>query len=283
MFETIRFSRQKTDRQAGSTMLIAIFLSTIILSIGLGAAEMVIKELNFSSDLLFGEQAYYAAESGVEVALMKLEKLPVEHIEDVRLPLGAAAFSPRIDNIIRAGDELEAMRLEPLQTKRWRLLADTDAGLGAQLSPAFHFDVAVDPTGSDWQWKVLCQDIIGSTHSLQAVLSDQPVYLDFLYHPAVLGLAGNGIQTDFADWVAGRVPGIPELATDTCFFSLQNLSSNNLDFVITNQIDLMAPPVAKVESTGYAGNRQKRIDFDYAQQNLGGLFDFIFFHWEEEE
>lgn len=280
MFKKLRFSRHKTDRQAGSTMLIAIFLSTIILSIGLGAAEMVIKELNFSSDLLFGEQAYYAAESGVEVALMKLETSPVEHIENVRLPLGDAAFSPKIDNITLPGETFETMRLEPLQTKRWRLLADIDDGLSTDLSPAFHFDIAMDPTGSGWQWKVLCQDIIGSTHSLQAVLSDQSFYPDFLYHPAVIGLAGNGTSTDFANWVAGRVPGVPELAADTCFFSLQNLSSNNLDFVITNQIDPMAPPTANVESTGYAGNRQKRIDFDYAQQNLGGLFDFIFFHWE---
>ena len=258
-------------KNSGSTFIIAIFLSVIILSLGLGGAQMVIKELNFSSDLLFGEQAYYAAESGVEVALMSLESSPVQHVANVTVPLGTAAFMPSITNITLPGKTF-SFSLTPLQTTRFRLLVDDDDSLIYDPQASQSFDMDVLPGGKDWQWKTLCQDSSGRTHALQNV-DDNALNDNFLFNSRAKGFVPGGSEEEFDPWVANMVP-------ETCFFSVQNLSDINLDFTFTPLVNSLAPPVARIESVGLAGNRQKKISFNYAQQNLGGLFDFVLFHWE---
>lgn len=259
-----------TFRHPGAVFPTAVFLSVIILSLGLGAAQTVIKELNFATDLLFSEQAYYAAESGVESALIDLDKRPVQHrIVGVENLGEEGSFEPFIFNQNVAGDDFD-FTIPPLASQRFRLLRDRTADLVYSPVLASEFDIEVTPSGESWQWKVLCQNGAGETASLQNTL-DTGSYPNFLATQP--GKEGNGLANSFGTWISDK--------DDTsCFFSVQSLSeATNLEFVFTPR-NTIAPPIATVRSTGRAGNRQKRIEFDYAQQNLGGLFDFVFFHWE---
>ena len=261
-----------TFRNPGAVFPTAVFLSVIILSLGLGAAQTVIKELNFATDLLFSEQAYYAAESGVEAALIDLQENPVQHVTSTIVDLGNSTFEPLIFNT-RLNTETFNFVVRPLASQRFRLLADSDETdvYAPELASAFDIEVTADGLDDlDWQWKALCQNPSGETFALQDTLTTGN-YADFLINNEGKDAAGRAIN--FANWRTTN-------NGNNCFFSVQSLSeSNNLNFTFTAN-DIIAPPVAKVRSIGKAGQRQKRIEFDYAQQNLGGLFDFVFFHWE---
>jgi len=244
-----------TFRHPGAVFPTAVFLSVIILSLGLGAAQTVIKELNFATDLLFSEQAYYGAESGVETALIDLQTNPVQHVVSASVDLGQGSFEPLIFNQIIPEQVFDSV-IPPLASQRFRLV--------------HAFDINVTPGGESWQWKVLCQNAASETASLQDTLPTGN-YPNFLASNS--GKDSSGNVTDFNTWLGDK-------NQESCFFSVQSLSeATDLDFEFT-ALETIAPPVATVRSTGKAGNRQKLIQFDYAQQNLGGLFDFVFFHWE---
>jgi len=230
---------------------------------------MVVRELAFSSDLLHGEQSYYAAESGVEVVLMNLEQNPVQHILDHSDTVGSAEYFPLIDNLVSPGDDFSFV-LNPLKSRRFRLLRDTDDSLSYSDELAYDFDINVQPSGQDWQWKVLCkEESSGRTKSLQDTL-DTAGSNAFL--PNVTGKDDDGADAPFATWILNMTP-------KSCFFSVQNLTSS-ADLTFTFQPrESIAPSVATVRAIGQAGNRQKLIEFEYTQQTLGSLFDFVFFHW----
>ena len=61
-------------KESGSILLPTLILSGMMLALALALTKIVSNELQFSADLLLSERAYFAAESGVEQALLSLKK-----------------------------------------------------------------------------------------------------------------------------------------------------------------------------------------------------------------
>lgn len=61
----------------GSALLVALLIMGVLMAISLGLSTLVLRETIVTKDLLDAGRAYYAAESGIEIALSNLEnKLP---------------------------------------------------------------------------------------------------------------------------------------------------------------------------------------------------------------
>lgn len=74
---TIRFAGRFTNVKQGSALLIAILVMGILLTLTMGLSDLVIREIRQTGDAVAAGKAYFAAEAGVENALMDLhENLP---------------------------------------------------------------------------------------------------------------------------------------------------------------------------------------------------------------
>ncbi len=69
--------RQKAE---GYIMIIAFILGAMIVTLGLGVQKLLFTELTFAAQMLQSERAHFAAESGVEQALLWLQKNEIEHL-----------------------------------------------------------------------------------------------------------------------------------------------------------------------------------------------------------
>jgi Tfp pilus assembly protein PilX len=63
-------SFKRLSQKKGIALIFSIFLSTIFLTIALGTLNIAVKELNFSSSAKDTNNAFYAADSGIECALL---------------------------------------------------------------------------------------------------------------------------------------------------------------------------------------------------------------------
>ncbi|MFM7088299.1 MAG: pilus assembly PilX N-terminal domain-containing protein, partial [Candidatus Paceibacterota bacterium] len=63
------FFRQKNKRKEGFVMLFAVVLTSIIMAIALGLAEMSLRAVSFSSTGPQSNEAFFAADTGAECAL----------------------------------------------------------------------------------------------------------------------------------------------------------------------------------------------------------------------
>ena len=277
-------------RNKGSVFLIAIIIGMIVLTAGLGLMNIFMKELRFSSDFVFSEMAYYAAESGVEEALLMLEEEPVQHLvpdETSRNPAehGIIDFELgtmihlRIDNLRDNFD----FNLKPKENVKFRLKKDTDFSKNNTLEVISDWKVTVqDLDGASldnaWSWKIACQKA-DDTVSIQGRggTGSNGNYNNFVnetgkeVNETVTILTGNhSISTFFS--------GLNETEKQTCFFSATNLQEDKtLTFNFENS-SYMSPHKTTITSIGKNNFREKIIKFDYAQKNLGGLFDFVLFH-----
>lgn len=59
----------KLQRSGGFTILFAVMLSSIVLAIALGVANIALKEINFSTSAKDANDAFFAADTGAECAL----------------------------------------------------------------------------------------------------------------------------------------------------------------------------------------------------------------------
>ena len=57
------FKISNTSKQNGSTLIVAVVVAAMLLTIGIGAAKILVKDVEFSADLMLSEKAYFAAES----------------------------------------------------------------------------------------------------------------------------------------------------------------------------------------------------------------------------
>lgn len=262
----------KSPRQEGSALLIGIMLSGIMLTLGVMAARLAVREVQFSADLFLAERAYLSAESGVERALWKLKDDPLAHVETTNDPtLGDANTTVSIRNLVdtTTGNFPPAefsFGLPPLQSQKFRFRHDTDPSANTNQTPVTG-PVRLQLNGpTDLFWRFLCQDPSGRTQALQAQISGS----NFNDLTALNGLTDDGVSTTFNAW--GSVD------KNTCYLSVQNLSSDVRIFTFSGTT--MAPHAAHIHAVGVHDGREKHIVFDYAQKNLGALFDFSFLHSE---
>lgn len=266
----------------GSALLIGIFLSGLMLTVGVTAARLAVREVQFSADLFLGEKAYTSAESGVERALLKLKTEPLAHLEPTNAgPTGDVNAQVSIRNLINTttGDfplESFAFELPPLASQKWRLRKDIDPGEATTPSDITSpLKVDLNSSGK-WFWRFLCQDTAGRTQALQGEANNNGV-LDLLTQT---GRTDEGLATTFNAWSG--------INKDTCYVSVQNTTAGNDDCSVSPNAcrtftfsgTVMAPHAAHIHAIGQHQDREKHIRFDYAQKSLGSLFDFSFLHSE---
>lgn len=263
----------KTSKKEGSVLLISIILSGMILSIGASTAKTLIKEIEFTSDLLLAEKSYFAAESGIEIALLELKKQPVRNIVNQEISLGSEVVSDlNIENRI---NKFEIKLLKNGNTK-FRLAQQINENdlIGAtpiNIQKITKFSVE-NVDGKKFHWKVLCKKntktvaIQGDYESnLFSSISESGIFENEDGDVLLSSSLDSFLQNN--DY-------------QKCFLSFENLSDSELKITL-NAPQKIAPNKAKITAVGKAGNREKRIVFDYAQKNLGSLFDFVFFHSDE--
>ncbi len=263
-------------KSPGSILIVAIILGAIVLSLGLNLVRIFAKEVHFAADLLFSEQAYFAAESGAEKALIKLKNEPVEYLKDHKIE-----FGNKVKTILNIENLKEAFSfpLPPKGNIKFRLQKDLDPSETTTLEAVDSWDlqVAAETDFNNekiWQWKIFCQKdqkTLGIQNTLEV-----GEFLSFQEQRGTFtNVDGNSFPlVSIADFFTSLTPEEKQ----TCFFSATNMSeTETLDFKFEN-IEKMSPEKARVVSTGIAKNRSKTIIFDYAQKKLGTLFDFVLFH-----
>lgn len=261
------------SKNKGSVLLISILLSGMILSIGASAAKILIKEIEFTSDLVFAEKSYFAAESGVEIALLELKKHPVRNIVNQEILLNNGTISSlNIENRI---DEFE-INLPKNGNTKFRLKKQTNENdpLGMTIinvEKTTNFLVK-NPEKKKFHWKVLCQKnkkTVAIQNDHENILFDSNAEFGIFENED-----GNVSQSSSLDNF------LQNNDYQNCFFSFENLEDTEIKITL-NAPQKTAPNKAKITAIGKSGNREKCIVFDYAQKNLGSLFDFVFFHSDE--
>jgi hypothetical protein len=281
-------------KNKGSSLIMALLMGGMLLTLGVIGTKMMLKQVQFSSDLLLSTRAHYAAESGVERALYALKIFPVRHLETAEIDVG----DPTADNeharaLVSIGNkETEgAFVFSENETMKIRLALQDSTIDEQDIAPSplpsatismtetpdwsvinnFQIQKVSDPDITDeiaqYQWRVLCTTDGSSTVAQEGEQQSNNT----------LDSVASGIQTF-----------ITSQSFKNCFLSIASLdfSGNPLNpkkirLKITGTSgQKIAPPAAKVRVEGIAQDRKKIVEFDYRQKNLGGLFDFSLFHEE---
>lgn len=84
----------KTKENRGFVILMAVTLASIMLSISMGVANIVFRELKFSTSARAGNDAFFAADNGIECALYS-DKYPTSSFP-VAGPVGVVACASAV-------------------------------------------------------------------------------------------------------------------------------------------------------------------------------------------
>lgn len=252
-------------KQDGSVLLPTLIISGMILALALSLTKIVSNELQFSADLLLGERAYFAAESGVEQALLSLKDEPINLIErTTKLSKGSETTVTTFNKLEEFDFEIEAS-----ETLRWRLGRDLDPGFGVTRNMVRDLQISGQNLADNMQWKIQCA---GST----LASSLQRRAISNLITPIASGVwdeDGDIGETTIESFLAS-------IDDETiCYISLTNFGKD----IISGRVYAprkMAPAQTKVRALGYAGGREKVIEFEYRQKNLAPFFDFGLLHSE---
>ncbi len=296
----------KTHKKEGSILVVTLLLAGLVLMLGLSAANLLARELNFSTDVLFTERAYYGAESGVETSLVSLNEDPVQHIDPQTEKIDLPGLSDDVDVSFYAinnqvkGSESEKFEfeLDSFDAQKFRFNYDTDPSDGpVARQTSGNFSLKITPS-SKFQWRFICP--LQSGTGTYALVGEETSGLKNSFLNAVNGIvedvtpeAAPLTPTNFNAWTQvctewfypptgggiGHCNASANINQDKCFFSIQNLSPDAAAYEVTPMgSSVMSPHLSEVTSRATAGDRTKLIQFDYLQKNLGSLFDFSFYH-----
>lgn len=257
-----------------------IILSVLVMSLLLGISRSVAKKMTFSADFFFGEKAYFAAESGVEKALILLKDAPAKHGE---IPITFSTDPTEIELSIHNNSQEFLFSLAPFASRKLRLQVNTK---GETYAPANLSKISIsaspengNPLPEMFLWSIQCRTEDNTTVSIQSSASE-------VQSGEIFNWNGNYDDKD------GKTrPQFPvsqfwedELASEdeqkSCFLSFQNLTDTPLSVNIKSHG--IPPERAIITATGKAQNRQKKIEFEYLQNNLSSFFNFGLLHTEKE-
>lgn len=266
-FSRSRIKRYKNPRKKGYVLLVTFLVSALILTVGMTLAQILAREIHFSSDLWFAEKAYFAAESGVEKALIELKKNPVNWIEQETnldfFPDESADFSLQTQNRVQQN----TFTIPAQDTVQFRLRVDGNSSYVEEVSPVTDFDIS--PSSDKFRWKIQCQaenivSLTGTGFSGERLLED----LWGSYDPGE-GLVRVASAQDF-------FAALTEDQKKTCFMTF-TAGQGNVSVELSSSGNVFfSPPIALIRSVGTSVTRQKIIEFDYRQKNLSPFFDFVF-------
>lgn len=275
----------KTKNPGAATLIVSVILSGLILTVGLGLARLLSTELQFSADLMLGERAYFAAESGVETALWALQKNdenisqdPVNSVTDDEsgvvaylVPGGKSSFALEIAS---RKTKFE-VTLPPRRPIKLLLRRDLDPKLSTNMQPVQSLDITLseDAENAPLDWKILCPgESLQSSDSAGTVELHLTNSLESFKKMTGLRDNGNATKPMYAD---AFLNGVDD--STKCYLSITNFGDIDTALIFETT-DGMSPFAPLVTARGMAGNREKEVSFRYRQKNLSELFGFGLFH-----
>ncbi|MCK5460558.1 hypothetical protein KAI58_01070 [Candidatus Gracilibacteria bacterium] len=268
--------KELSFKKNGSVLLVTILLGGMILTIGTGAAKILIKEIQFSSDLLFAEKSYFAAESGVEIALFELKNEPIRHLVNQEIDLGNGTLTNlSIKNRVDSSENfiITLLKNESTKFRLSRQKTDSDNLLAPIINKekVENFKIT-NSANKTFHWKVLCKDEVdNATVVIQGDTSSElnPSTSNGIFEDA----NGDFYENTNLAWF------LQESNYKNCFLSVENLEREDTIYLSFQGVgEAMTSNKATISAIGLSGGREIHIAFDYAQKNLGTLFDFVFFH-----
>jgi|GEM_PF-4835323 len=201
----------------GSALLISIFLSGLMLTVGIMSARLAVQEAQMSADLFLSEKAYLSAESGVERSLWLLKSEPLAHVAPTTdILLGDSQTTVSVNNLIdNTVDNFPknqfSFTLPNLGSQKFRFRHDSDNTITTSetLIPG-SVQIDLDTPGTLF-WRFLCQDSAGQTQSLQGRLNSITSVGDIT---ATNGKTDDGVDTTFNTWAG--------IEKSSCYISIQN-------------------------------------------------------------
>lgn len=231
----------------GNMVVYGFALSAMILTLGQSILRLQGAEMQFSANLYYAEQAYYAAESGLEQSLMWLENEPLEYLKDY----APEELLPDVEQAITIENNLPefSFMLGPEEAKQFTLQVDTDPNnrLGAS--------VPVETIGSF--------QLIADTDGVPVAGVVNTYELNLC-----LGSPQNSIEASSANGAPKTVSN--PITNGKCIVQItnQNVATSDpnenaertMTFTFTRESG-MSPHRAQITSIGKAGTREKHLSF----------------------
>lgn len=266
----------RTNKQKGATLVTTLILSGLVLSITLGLAKVVAKELEFSADFFFGEKAYFAAESGVETALLRLKRDPITNGNiPIKLESNTQKITTKVSLNIDNLTENVSFMLDGYRSRKLRLKKYEDKQERPVKLQDLHITVGSDDFRNNqnlFLWGIQCQKN-GKTIAIQGK-SPSAQREDFFSWSGDYD-DEKGFTTPFYS-ISAFWNDLTETEKISCLLSFQNLTEQTLSIQLENMS--MPPEKAMVTARGYSKNREKTIQFEYLQNNLSSFFNFGLLH-----
>lgn len=257
---------QKGDsKKQGYVLVVTFVLSSLILGVGISLAQVLATELEFSADLLFAEKSYFAAESGIEKALIELKENPIQQIDD-SFYLSDADESAEFNLNIGNGIKDISFTIPEKGNIQFQLKKDTDDTEGADEQPVT--DLFIQPSNTNFRWKVQCEQQCSSCargKKTRAIVNNWSAQGGGKDLKELKDENGKSVQVFWG-----------ELKTEekkSCFLTLENMKDEDLKIEITSG-EYFTPPKAQIKSIGKSGSRKKIMTFDYTQKKLANIFNF---------
>ena len=246
----------------------------MLLSLALALTKIVSSELQFSTDLLLAERSYFAAESGVEIALLSLKEHPINYVNMTQ----DLANTSTATILVKNSEESFPFLLEAKEAIRWQLGIDSNPSMTPEITLVRDFKIEkIEGDFHRLQWKIQCENADEVTEMIQSRAS-----LDLVTKTST-GIYDNGETTypntsieDFLD---------PLEADALCFITLTNFGDSDIIEGTVSTITeegteekTMAPAQTHIRAIGKARGREKIIEFEYRKKNLNPFFDFGLLH-----
>ncbi len=257
----------------GSILLPTVIVSGMILALALALTKIVSSELQFATDLLLSERAYFAAESGVETALLSLKDEPINYVNITDAPLTDDPEESILMDVFVDNSKTEfGFSIDPKTAVRWRLGVDTDDTDDVAKEHVKTFEIEIASNNyADLQWKIQCEADNGKTKMLQERASESSIDGD------TTGVYDQVGYTDEDTTITEFLESDNINEAHLCFITLTNFGNANIKVTVTSDEEI-SPAQTFVRATGKAGGRKKIITFQYQQKALNPFFDFGLLH-----
>lgn len=266
-----RFRNKIPYKNRGDVLVITLILSAFMLLVGLALSRFLLQDLYFVRNLIWSETAYFAAESGVEEALIRLKNNPIENINENVPVRGSIKSVLTVENLKTE----HTFTLAQNETKRFRLERDGKPALD-------NWELQATGVGKI-SWRIICQKNKLSDGSFLGNVAIQSHFNSPTIIASFKDQSGN--FDDISDPSGADIPtqikpithflGIinTQEERNSCFVNYQNLSSNDISVTLKNPQGI-TPEKAVIKSVGQAGQKEKVIYYQFTQSGLSSFFDF---------
>jgi len=278
------FTYKSSVKTPGNVIVISLFLSFFVLTLGTNLIQSLTKESTLTLDLLWSEKAYFASESGIEFGLLALKKEPAQSIDNYPVEVTNNTTKVTLNKKL----PLFNVTLQPQKNIKMFLRKDIDE-TSLAYNPQSSFDTEfIVSSPSLYQWQIICPQIlqtedgfINKNASLQGISNESifiPLYtngtLDRFISPRETETEENSSLNDLLSVINNT----EEQAN--CFLNLKNIHTSEI--TISTENGNITPPITPIVATSIVQNKEKTLQFNYAQKKLSSLFDFGIFHTEED-